>query len=89
MPDAPPVDGEEFQPLFLRLDEKRFVERVLLRERRVEGARRVAHGQRQERHLLLPARGDDGVRVERACASARRVRPRYFNRISRIDTALA
>ena len=67
------VCGEEPETFLASLDRQKFVERVLVIERRRKRPCGMERGHRRERHSLIFERGDGIVQRETALPCARRV----------------
>ena len=88
MTDNPTISGEEFETLFLGLNEEEFVERVVMINWRFECSRGMTYGHRQEDHILPFEHGNHVTRIERALSLARWMISTVFRRISQTETAL-
>ena len=68
--DNSSISGEEFETLFLGLNEEEFVEWVFMINWRFECSRGMAYGHRQEDHILPFEHGNHVTRIERTLSLA-------------------
>ena len=74
MPSEALVHGQKAEPLFLRLHQEQFVERVAVGDGRFKPLRGVTRGQGEQNHLEFHERSDHVSQVEGALPFPR---PRY------------
>ena len=64
------IDGQEFEALFLGLNEQEFVKRIFMGDGNLQRPGCVTRGHRQEDDMLVFKHIDHNVRIEETLASA-------------------